>query len=84
MLLARHLHLVLGSEAVLRYEASKLNGAHNLYYDSDHPIEIRPLHIGILRTYKHHQSLIQDIDRMMLVFKRSGRLDQLKKQHGLI
>lgn len=83
-LLANRLDLVLGTQEVIRYEAHLLKGEDQLFYDVQHPVENRALHIGINRQLPNHQALIRDIDRMMLVFKRNGRFDQLKKQHGLL
>lgn len=83
-LLAKRLDLVLGTQEVIRYEAHLLKGEDQLFYDVQHPIEDRALHIGVNRQLPNHQALIRDIDRMMLVFKRNGRFDQLKEQHGLL
>ncbi len=83
-LLAKRLDLVVGTEEVIRYEAYKLEGGSNLYYDTQHPLETRFLHIAVNSQYEGHNELIRDIDRMMLVFKGNGRFDELKKLHGLL
>lgn len=83
-LLAKRLDMVIGADAVIRYEAQKnTDNSSPLYFDMAHPIEIQPLHMAINRTHPKHEVLTQEIDRMIIEFKRDGRFLALEKLHGL-
>ncbi len=82
--LGGRLDMAIGAENVMRYEAKQLEGADRLFYDTAHPLEVRSVHMGVNRQYKHHQKLAKELDHMIQTFKQSGRFDQIKKQHGLM
>ncbi|MFT5594429.1 MAG: polar amino acid transport system substrate-binding protein [Oceanicoccus sp.] len=83
-LLTKRLDMVIGADAVIRYEAQKNIGSSvPLYFDTAHPIETQPLHMAINRTLPKHEKLTKEIDRMIIEFKRDGRFQALETLHGL-
>ena len=83
-LFAKRLDMVIGTDAVIRYEAQQnIDNPKPLYYHMPNPIEVRSLHMAINRTRPKAIELAKQIDRMILIFQTNGRYEALKKQHGL-
>lgn len=83
-LFGKRLDMMIGTDAVIRYEAQqKFNHEPPLYYHMDNPIEVRTLHMAINRTFPDHDVLAQQISKRIELFKQDGRFESLKQQHGL-
>ena len=83
-LLGKRLDMIIGTDAVIRYEVQhSIDNSTPLYYHMGNPLEVRPLHMAVNRTVPDHLALAKKIDETILKFKEDGRFDALKKQHGL-
>jgi polar amino acid transport system substrate-binding protein len=83
-LFGNRLDMVIGTDAVIRYEVQQnFDQAIPLFYHMHKPIEVRSLHMAITRTFPSHKILAKQIDEKIEQFKQDGRFELLKKQHGL-
>lgn len=82
--LGGRLDVAIGAENVMRHVAKQLQDEGRLFYDSAHPLEVRSVHMGVNRQYKHHEKLVKELDQMIQIFKQTGRYDEIKKRQGLL
>ncbi len=83
-LIAKRLDMVIGTDAVMQYEVKqKITGSKYIYFDTDHPVEIRPVHMAINRNTQGYAVLVKKIDKVIQTFKQDGRLQALKDIYGL-